>query len=383
MVDQDSIPFNRSSIRNEGKIHLGLVYVNDPGFETPKLMLKAAFSFTENLSRWIGDASSELNISTPFYYLVSDKSFLTFDELESRYDRLEQIYQEKRRVDKNSTYLGRAPGRLTQKCSEETLSKYFNTGDLQGGFKTNEFAIDTFNLAKHIRKSVKNHSNITFLSGHFVEGISRNGSGYIVEGRNEKTGWKMKSLQVVNATWTDKFRLDETLGISPPEGILHRLKYRVIADIPKEMRNHPSVTMVIGRFGDVVIRPNNTAYISWYPDACRGWSNSTQAPKSWEESTRGIVPKEDFNEISDRFIRETEKWYPAIRNCKPRIVDAGIIVAHGTTDVDDKESRLHKRTKIGVTSYDGYHSVDTGKLTAAPMFALETAEHVDHVFQQL
>ena len=81
LVDQDSIPFNRSSIRNEGKIHLGLVYVNDPGFETPKLMLKAAFSFTENLSRWIGDASSELNISTPFYYLVSDKSFLTFDHL--------------------------------------------------------------------------------------------------------------------------------------------------------------------------------------------------------------------------------------------------------------------------------------------------------------
>lgn len=383
LLDQDTIPFNRSSIRNEGKIHLGLVYVNDPGFETPELMLKAAFQFTPNLERWIGEKSAHLNVSTPFYYLVSNDSFLNTNQLEERYEYLEEKYFQMQNEDPNASYLGTKPERLAQKSSEEELNGHFRTGDLQGGFLTSELAIDTSKLAEHITSAVKKHPNISFLGGHRVESISKNGSGFVVEGVSKEGGWKMKSLQVVNATWTDKFRLDETLGIPAPKGILHRLKYRVIAKIPAEMKNCPSATMVIGRFGDVVIRPDNTAYISWYPEACRGWSNSLQPPEEWNEVSRGIISKEDFDQFSDSFISETAKWYPGIQNCRPKIVDAGIIVAHGQTDVDDEKSELHKRAKIGVTSYDGYHSVETGKLTTAPMFAMDTADHVDTVFQQL
>lgn len=382
LIEQDSVPFNRSSIRNEGKIHLGLVYINDTGFETPKLMLKAALRFAPYLSRWIGIGVKDLNIGTPFYYLVSNQSFLDTEQLEQRYHQLEKLYCES--TEKESfTYLGYKPDKLVQKSSEENLAKHFNTDCLQGGFYTSELAIDTSKLAEHIRKAVKKHSNITFLGNHRILGISKNGSGYIVEGEKNRSNWKKKSLQVVNATWTDKFKLDETLGISPPKEILHRLKYRVIADIPEEMKNFPSATMVIGKFGDVVIRPDKTAYLSWYPDACRGWSNSIEPPESWNEPSRGIVPKKDFDEISEKLIRETEKWYPAIRNCTPKIVDAGIIVAHGKTDVDNKKSRLHERSNIGVTSYDGYHSVETGKLTTAPMFAMDTADRAEKIYRQL
>ncbi|MDZ7717603.1 MAG: hypothetical protein U5K72_02135 [Balneolaceae bacterium] len=304
------------------------------------------------------------------------------EQLEERYHQLEELYRE--RAEKESLhYLGRTPDCLVHRCSEETLAEHFNTDHLQGGFSTSELAIDTFILAKHVRKAIYNHSNITFLGGRKIQAISKNGNGYVIEGEHQKRTWKKKSLQVVNATWTSKYRLDETLGISPPKEILHRLKYRVIADIPEEMNNCPSATMVIGKFGDVVIRPDNTAYISWYPDACRGWSSSIEPPESWNEPSRGDVPKKDFDEISEKLIGETEKWYPAIRNCTPKIVDAGIIVAHGRTDVDNKNSRLHERSNIGVTSYDGYHSVETGKLTTAPMFAMDTADHVENVYQQL
>lgn len=383
LLDQDSIPFNRSSIRNEGKIHLGLVYVNDPGFETPELMLKAAFQFAPILARWIGKKTSDLNISTPFYYLVSHDSFLDANQLEERYELLEQKYFRQREENPDSNYLGTNPEWLARKSSEEVLAKHFKMDELQGGFLTSELAIDTSKLARHISEAVYKHPNISFFGGHKIESISKNGSGFVVEGVNKEGSWKMKSHQVVNATWTDKFRLDETLGIPATKGILHRLKYRVIAEIPAEMKNCPSATMVIGRFGDVVIRPDNTAYISWYPEACRGWSNSLQPPEAWDEPSSGIVPKQDFDEFSEKFISETAKWYPAIKNCKPKIVDAGIIVAHGKTDVDDKKSELHQRAKIGVTSYGGYHSVETGKLTTAPMFAIDTADHVDDVFKQL
>ena len=383
LLDQDSIPFNRASVRNEGKIHLGLVYVNDPGFETPELMLRAAFRFSSSLSRWIGDNSADLNISTPFYYLVSDTSFLNVNQLEERYEHLQGIYCRLQKEEPDLTYLGIQPDRLARRSSEEELSRHFRTDELQGGFLTSELSIDTVKLAHHITQAVHKHPDISFYGKHRIESISKNGSGYFVEGENREGTWKMKSLQVVNATWSDKFRLDKTLGIPAPKGILHRLKYRLVAEIPPVMRNCPSATMVIGKFGDVVIRSDDTAYISWYPDACRGWSNSLQPPQSWDDPSTGIVPKKDFEEFSEKFISETAKWYPSVRSCKPKIVDAGVIVAQGKTDVDNENSELHKRTKIGVTSYDGYHSVDTGKLTTAPMFAMDAADRVDQVHKQL
>ena len=38
-------------------------------------------------------------------------------------------------------------------------------------------------------------------------------------------------------------------------------------------------------------------------------------------------------------------------------------------DIDDPDSALHERHTIGATSFGRYHSVDTGKLTTAPLFA--------------
>jgi hypothetical protein len=60
--------------------------------------------------------------------------------------------------------------------------------------------------------------------------------------------------------WERRFGLDEQLGIPPPEHLLHRLKFRVIGRLPQELRAAPSVSMVLGRYGDIVIRSNGTAY---------------------------------------------------------------------------------------------------------------------------
>jgi hypothetical protein len=69
-------------------------------------------------------------------------------------------------------------------------------------------------------------------------------------------------------------------------------------------------------------------------------------------------------------------WYPGAARARPITIDAGAIVAYGKTDVDDPESELHTRTRVGVTSVDGYHSVDPGKLTTAPLFAVRAAHNV-------
>ncbi len=384
LIEQDPIPFNRSSIRNEGKIHIGLVYINDPGFETPRLMLKGALNFSKNLERWIGKSAYDLNISTPFWYLVANDSFLNPDQLEQRYQRLQKHYEEiKSQNGQTLNYLGNSPDQLAMRSTEAELAEHFNTRELQGGFKTGELAIDTSKLAEHIRTAVIKNPNIHFWYNHKVESVSLKKGFYTIEGVNSSSSWKMESLQVVNATWMSKYKIDQSLGIPLPPNILFRLKYRLIAKISDEMKSKPSATMVIGRFGDVVIRPNSTAYLSWYPDACRGWWEGIQAPDSWEEACKGNVPKEEMEKFSDLFISATEKWYPEVKNFKPEFVDAGTIVALGRTDVHNEDSQLHNRSNVGVSSYDGFHTVETGKLTTAPMFAIDAADRVEEVYHQL
>jgi hypothetical protein len=77
-------------------------------------------------------------------------------------------------------------------------------------------------------------------------------------------------------------------------------------------------------------------------------------------------------------VEEIGRWMPGMADVEVMQVDAGAIVAYGQTDIDDAASGLHVRTRVGVHSQGNYHSVDPGKLTTAPLFALEAAERVDH-----
>jgi len=151
----------------------------------------------------------------------------------------------------------------------------------------------------------------------------------------------------------------------------------VIARLPRGAAVAPSATMVLGRYGDVVMRSDDTAYLSWYPSTMRGWSHEIRPPRSWEGPCAGNVEQGDFDAISEETINAIARWYPALASAVPTLVDAGVIVAFGATDVDDPASGLHERSRVGVTSLGGYHSLDSGKLTTAPLFAMKAAGRVD------
>ena len=56
----------------------------------------------------------------------------------------------------------------------------------------------------------------------------------------------------------------------------------------------------------------------------------------------------------------------------------GVIVARGSTDINDSSSRLHQRYEMGPISVGSYISVYTGKFTTAPLIAKETSEIVTY-----
>ena len=82
-------------------------------------------------------------------------------------------------------------------------------------------------------------------------------------------------------------------------------------------------------------------------------------------------------EIAAQLLAGIDPWYPGIGRATPLQVDAGAIVAFGRSDVDDAASGLHDRSRIGVTSRRGYHSVEPGKLTTAPRIAVDAADRVE------
>jgi glycine/D-amino acid oxidase-like deaminating enzyme len=93
LLDQDAQPMNRASLRNEGKIHLGLMYANDRTFQSARLQLSGALRFRRLLQRWTGRGADRLRTSTSFIYLVARDSVLEPDALAHHYARVEEEYR--------------------------------------------------------------------------------------------------------------------------------------------------------------------------------------------------------------------------------------------------------------------------------------------------
>lgn len=376
LLDQDEVCMNRAGLRNEGKIHLGLVYANDATLATAKLQLEGALCFRSLLERWVGPAANRIGLSTPFVYLVAADSILTMEVLASYYASVESLYEELLASDSTLDYLGRRPAKLFRERALDKVEPPFRTKNLCGAFEMAELAVDTDDLAAVVRKAVAESPRIRFLPSHRVEKVEASGRVFEIEGRSPEGTWRLPANQVVNALWESRLRIDSSLGLDSETGWAQRLKFRVIVELPEALHGSASATMVLGRYGDVVVRPNGSAYLSWYPAGMRGWTNETATPASWNGPCRGEVNRLEARSIASDTIAAIDEWYPGIGDSKLLSVDAGIIVAHGRTDIDDPASGLHERTRIGVDSSDGYHSVVPGKLTTAPLVAMETAKRV-------
>jgi glycine/D-amino acid oxidase-like deaminating enzyme len=376
LIDQDERPLNRASLRNEGKIHLGFIYANDGSGATARLQLQGALAFRRLLVRWVGARADRLPKSSPFVYLVARDSVLTAGRLASHYADIEQTCRTWLDADPTADYLGARPERLFERCPPESLSPYIRSERFAACFRTAEIAVDTAHLADMLRQALAASPLVTFLPHRRVLAVDRAAGAFVVRGDGPDGAWELRADQVVNALWENRLAIDRTAGLAAQPGWLHRLKYRVIARLPERLRGGPSATMVLGRYGDVVIRSDGTAYLSWYPAGLQGWTHELAPPVDWNGPCRGEPPPGVAATVARTILEAIDDWYPGMAESEPLLVDAGAIVAWGRTDVDDAASALHDRTRVGVTSVDGYHSVDPGKLTTAPLFAEAAAGRV-------
>src|SRR5688572_23290140 len=76
LYDQAGRCLAGASSSNEGKIHFGYVYANDPSLATARTMIEGALAFSPLVRRWLGPGIDRLPISPPFDYVVHRDSLL-------------------------------------------------------------------------------------------------------------------------------------------------------------------------------------------------------------------------------------------------------------------------------------------------------------------
>lgn len=376
LIDRDAVPFNRASLRNEGKIHLGFVYAHEDSLATVSLMLDGALSFAPILRRLLGSRWATVRTSTPFTYLVAGDSLLAPSELAARYAAIERRYLDRLAERPDADYLGDRPRSLFRALAHSEFPPCVRADGLAGAFWTAELAIDPRDLATAIRQALAETARIRFAPLHEVATVECSTSGYLVTGTNPDGPWQVAADRVVNALWDSRLRIDRSVGLEAPPGWVYRLKYRVVARVPVALHGGPSITMVQGPYGDVVIRPDGIAYFSWYPAGLQGWSYDLVPPDDWNAPCRGDAPAALARRVAVETLAAIDRWYPGAAASEVLQVDAGAIVAYGRSDVDDPGSGLHNRTRVGVTLRDGYCSIEPGKLTTAPMFAVAAARQL-------
>ena len=158
--------------------------------------------------------------------------------------------------------------------------------------------------------------------------------------------------------WDGRLAIDATLGIHPGRKWIYRFKHGIRFQL-FDSATLPSVTIVLGPFGDLVTYGDGSYYISWYP-ACMTAHSKALAPPAW----RAEPDEPCLSRIVTESFAAMGAIVPQLRSVRPQnlAVRGGVIVAWGSTDIDDHASELHRRYDIGVHSYGGYHSIDPGKL---------------------
>ena len=372
LYDRNAQCLTQASACNEGKIHLGYVYAHDTTLKTARTMVRGAASFGTLLRKWIGPEIDKVPVSSPFHYAVHRDSLLAPDQIAHHLSACRAIAREE--VADGFDYFGmdaREPPVLLRERPEA-----YDTQQVSAVFRTPEIGVDTEILAQMVRARLSADPNIDCIMQAEVTRVVLDGCEpevvFSINGAEAREGYD----HVVNALWDGRLAVDATAGLSPSRPWLHRFRYFARVRTRALSVPAPSTTIVLGPFGDIVEFGHGDLYLSWYPDGTVGRS-SALAPPDWPRTLDGAPSQKMF----DAIVSGLSAVLPSLEPLKmdgagARDIKGGMIFAWGAGDIDDPASRLHERASIGPERHGRYHTINTGKLTMAPLFGKMTADDI-------
>lgn len=371
LIDRAPAPLLRTSLHGEGKLHLGYVYGNEPGRATASLMVEGALSFAELLDGWLPEPIGwNAMRSEPYIYAILADSMVAPDRLAEHYRWVDDAVAA--RIARGATYAGARVFTRSHQLRSPHAAGF--SGDVVAAHQTAEVAVDPVALRRCLIAGLHARA-ITYRSGHDVGTVERTAEGFAVTATDPDGTVSIRHADaVVNCLWEGRLAVDASMGIPPPRSCLYRLKYSVNATMNSRCARGLTTTFALGPYGDVVCRADGRVYLSWYPVCLSGLSTDTEPPASWRTALDNDDNLSACGEIATATVDALAERIQALRGVRIESVSAGVVVAWGDSDIDKPDSELHRRQDIGVHDHDGYVSVDTGKLTTAPLFAARVVE---------
>jgi FAD dependent oxidoreductase len=360
---------NRASKWNEGKLHLGYVFSNDKSRRSATKMIRGSLEFIPNIERLACTKLPESSFSKPFTYLVSDTSLISGEQVEKHMIYCDEV------IRKNHTKLGKYynyEGGPTYRRLSKTKRNELAGAWCVDAFETIEISIDPHVVADLIIKCIAQR-NIDTVLNHSIDTIDKNRGKFYLKVNGDHLG---PFNSIINATWEDRLRLDANNIPSTTKSFLHRFKV-AIHHKGRTRIPLPSVTIVVGPYGDVVSF-GDRSYLSWYPCCRIGMSSDTSPPdyrKTLTEEMKKSILNNTLSSLS-QLIPGVKENYNDLNKRDLVDIEGGYIFAWGKDDVDVMSSELHERHNVGIFSKNNYFSVDTGKYCLAPMLAKQLCETI-------
>jgi glycine/D-amino acid oxidase-like deaminating enzyme len=352
-----------ASCHNHGKIHLGFGYAMDPTFETARLMARGALGFERALRRWLGSTAS-LTSRASFAYAVHRDSMVDAHAFDAHCQKVSAFLHEASHG-KGADYFGSDVLQTPDRMSRAELNAEYERDVVPGAVRTPEIAIDPESLARLMRARLETEAAITVLHGRTVTHLKPAKQGLSVQSAQDGAKSEEAYDFVVNTLGPGRFAMDAELGLMPRQPWLYRFRYllRAEADPPQRLR---STTIVAGPFGDIVSYGNGAVCLSWYPADMVATSKDLTPPAmpAQIKGAKGI-------DLRDKIVAGLKGVVPDIGRVKLAKVEikGGWMAGWGGSDIIDPRSELHRPFTVGVHRHGPYVSVDTGRLTLAPLFA--------------
>lgn len=374
VFDRREQPMQEASRWSEGKLHLGLVYANDSSFRTARMMIEGALAFERIVTRWVDLGDRSRLWSNPFDYAVLRDSLLSADQVSAHFARVQACFREHLAASGGS--YGPEAARPVYE-SAEPESRGYDSEHVAACFTTLERSVDTHLLADLMRDAVTGHPRIDLVPGMDVQNVLQLRETYRVECHDGDALHRFGPFRfVVNALWANRLVIDARRGLAPNRPFFNRMKLGVNIWLGERDLGAPTTTYVLGPFGDIVRFPSGRSYLSWYP-AGMFETSSTLEPIDWREKLASVDQAKVVADTVTALQRLTPCLDAGLDQGDARVqVEGGAIFAWGDSDIDDPGSELHRRFDVGPHRDGGYFSIDTGKLTTAPMFCLQTAEWI-------
>ena len=354
---------------NEGKIHLGHLYAADPSLRTAARLLPGGLAFKRLTEMLIGSSIDPAVSVDDELYLVHRASVVGAEAAGRYYDSVTALAAAHPEA---AGYLTPVQHARVQRLSRAELEATCDPAYVTAGYRVPERSVSTGWLADRLVQALEAEPRIELRLGALVTGVATGPHGLrgplVVASRGATDG---PFEAVVNALWQGRLAVDASVGLAPPAVWSHR--YRVSVFLRTTRAVHvPSAVVATGPFGDAKNYNGRDLYLSWYDTGllAQGHGVAPPPPPALDGDTRDRLASAVLKHLG--VMLPWVASLPAIT--ETRRVKGGWVYAEGRGPLDDAQSTLHRRDRVGIRREGQYVSVDTGKYSIAPWLARAVAD---------